>query len=323
MSTFTPTPSIQTPHSSVVVAILLCTYHGEKYLTDQLASIETQDHPDWVVYASDDGSSDRTIEILHDFQSRWPVGRLHIRKGPQQGFCRNFLSLACDPNIEADYYAFCDQDDVWLADKLSSALQAATAALQDSPSEVFLYCGRTQYVNKILEPCGMSPLFVFPPSFRNALVQSIAGGNTMLFNLAAKRLIEKVGSVDVPLHDWWIYQLISGADGLIVYDPTPHLLYRQHEEAQVGGSHSIFSVVKPIMMLLGGRFRNWNTKNTAALESAVSLLSKNNQEILRLFEKIRNASLKDRIRLIEVCGVYRQTYRGTLSLLLATIFKRV
>lgn len=313
---------MQTPQNASV-AILLCTYNGEKFLADQLRSIQEQEHAHWVVYASDDGSSDRTLEILQEFQSRWPAGKLNIRKGPQQGFCHNFLSLACDPHIAADYYAFCDQDDVWLADKLTVALQAANVALQDAPSEVFLYCGRTQYVTKTLEPCGMSPLFVFPPSFRNALVQSIAGGNTMVFNLAAKHLIEKVGPVDVPLHDWWVYQLISGAEGLIVYDPVPHLLYRQHEEAQVGGSYSIFSVVKPVMMLLRGRFRSWNTKNTAALEQAIGSLSKSNQEILRLFEKIRNASLKDRIRLIEVCGVYRQTYRGTMSLLLATIFKRV
>jgi hypothetical protein len=56
-------------------------------------------------------------------------------------------------------------------------------------------------------------LFVFPPSFRNALVQSIAGGNTMVFNVALKRLIENAGPLDVPSHDWWVYILVTGSGG--------------------------------------------------------------------------------------------------------------
>jgi glycosyltransferase involved in cell wall biosynthesis len=96
------------------VAILLATYNGGKYLASQLESLELQVHQNWFVIASDDGSSDNTLKILEEYQDRWPEGKLTIRIGPQQGYCMNFLSMTCDNSISADFYAFCDQDDVWL-----------------------------------------------------------------------------------------------------------------------------------------------------------------------------------------------------------------
>jgi glycosyltransferase involved in cell wall biosynthesis len=311
------------PHYGEIplVAILLCTYNGDRFLAEQLDSLEAQTHQNWVVIASDDGSSDSTLEILKEYQAKWPHGQLRILSGPQKGFCQNFLSLACDPEIKADYYAFCDQDDVWLPEKLSAALK--NIIFNQDAAIPYLYCGRTKYVTEHLKSCGMSPLFVFPPSFRNALVQSIAGGNTMVFNLAAKLLIEKVGVVDVPSHDWWIYQLIAGVEGDVFYDRVPYLLYRQHQFALVGGSNSFPAKMERIWMLLQGRFQDWNTQNIAVLKQVNHLLVKNHQGILKLFESLRCARLKDRIRLMQVCGLYRQTRRGTLSLYLATLIKKI
>jgi glycosyltransferase involved in cell wall biosynthesis len=232
------------------VCILMGTYNGARFLHEQLDSLEAQNHPNWVVVASDDGSKDQTMSILHRYRAKWPQGKLVIKNGPQKGFCHNFLSLACDPEVKADFYAFCDQDDVWLPEKLDVAIN--TISKNQSISTPFLYCGRTTYVTEELDSCGLSPLFVFPPSFRNALVQSIAGGNTMVFNQAAKTLIEKAGIQNVPSHDWWAYQLISGAEGDIYYDPTPHLLYRQHEGALIGGNRSFSAKIERVWMLLQG-----------------------------------------------------------------------
>lgn len=304
-----------------LVAILLCTYNGARFLAEQLDSLTAQTHKNWVVIASDDGSTDQTLEILQQYQSKWPSGKLTIRSGPQKGFCQNFLSLACDPNIRADYYAFCDQDDVWLPEKLKVALENISSNQQVKVP--YLYCGRTKYVNENLKPCGMSPLFVFPPSFRNALVQSIAGGNTMVFNQATKWVLEKVGPVEVPSHDWWIYQVVSGVEGIVFYNPKPYVLYRQHEFALVGGNNSFPAKLERVIMLLQGRFQGWNTQNIIALKQINYLLVKNHQEILRLFEILRGAHIKDRFRLMEVCGLYRQTRRGTFSLFLAALIKKI
>lgn len=303
------------------MAILLCTYNGAIFLAKQLESLEAQTYPNWVIIVSDDGSNDATMEILRQYQAKWPAGKLIIRSGPQNGFCKNFLSLACDTAIKANYYAFCDQDDVWLPPKLESALRNIIA--NQSADVPYLYCGRTKYVNENLKPCGMSPLFVFPPSFRNALVQSIAGGNTMVFNHAAKKLAQKVGIVDVPSHDWWLYQLITGVGGDVFYDRLPYILYRQHEFALVGGNNSFQAKMVRVRMLLQGRFQKWNTQNIAVLRRVNHLLTKNNQDILRAYEILRGARLKDRFRLIGVCGLYRQTVAGTFSLLIAALIKKI
>lgn len=304
-----------------LVAILLCTYNGARFLAEQLDSLESQTHQNWVVIASDDGSSDSTLEILRQYKAKWPSGKLTIRNGPQKGFCQNFLSLACDPEIKADYYAFCDQDDVWLPVKLEVAL--ANIVANQSVDVPYLYCGRTIYVTKKLKPYGMSPLFVFPPSFRNALVQSIAGGNTMVFNLGAKKLIEKVGMVDVPSHDWWVYQLISGGSGDIFYDTRPWIFYRQHEHSLIGESQSYSAKLLRTILLFRDRFQHWIGKNVCALNEASNFLTSSNKEILRMFVLLRSACLKDRIRLLGVCGLYRQTRRDTLFLFLVVLIKKI
>ena len=175
------------------VAILLGTYNGERFLEAQLDSLEAQSVTNWTLYVSDDGSTDATLDIIHRYQSKWGTDKIQYRLGPQKGFAQNFLSLACDTSIKADYYAFCDQDDVWLPEKLSIALEHI--ACESSTGQLYAYGGRTTYTDENLKSIGLSPLFVFPRTFRNALIQSIAGGNTMAFNQATKTLLEKVDLV--------------------------------------------------------------------------------------------------------------------------------
>ena len=222
-----------------LVAILLSTYQGERFSATQLESIEAQIHENWFVVASDDGSSDQTLEILQQYQAIWLVGKLAIRSGPLQGFCQNFLSLACDPNILAHFYAFCYQDDLWLPTKLAVALKNITE--NQEANEPYAYCGRTTYVDEKLRKVGSSPLFSFPRTFSNALIQSIAGGNTMVFDPKTKEYLEKAGPVNHPSHDWWVYQLVTGVGGVVFYDPDAQVLYRQHKEALVGGNNLLLA----------------------------------------------------------------------------------
>lgn len=305
----------------VSVGILLCTYNGARFLAAQLDSIEFQSHRNWFVVASDDGSTDQTLEILHNYQAKWPSGKLVIRSGPRNGFCQNFLSLTCDPQIRADCYAFCDQDDVWLPTKLTRAIENIYNNQEDGVP--YLYCGRTTYVDEKLKKVGCSPLFTFPRTFRNALIQSIAGGNTMVFNQKTKEFLEKAGPVNHPSHDWWLYQLVTGVGGMVFYDPEPQVLYRQHKAALVGGNSSLLAKVERISMVFKGQFRQWSDMNIAALTSILRLLNHGSKETLNLFQAMRNARLKDRMRLMEVAGLYRQTWRGTISLLIAALMKKI
>ncbi|MBT3504613.1 MAG: glycosyltransferase family 2 protein [Piscirickettsiaceae bacterium] len=304
-----------------MICILMSTYNGEKFLTEQLQSIEDQTHKNWRLVISDDGSSDNTLAIAKQFQQKWGNDRLEIRQGPQQGFCQNFLSMACDSDIRADLYAFSDQDDIWMADKLARAVAYFKASNESQLPRA--YGSRTQIVDEALSPLGFSPEFTMPSSFRNALVQSIAGGNTQVFNQATKQLFEQAGRQKVVSHDWWLYQIVKGAGGIFYYDPSPSLLYRQHSNAIVGANSSFRSKIKRIFYVFNGRFKNWNDINYAALCNIRHLLTKDSQDILDIFGTFRNAHLKDRVRLLEVCGLYRQTWQGTFSLWLATIIHKI
>lgn len=316
--------SVLAPGLSPLVAILMGSMNGARFLPEQLDSLAAQTHQNWVLIASDDGSTDDTLRILMAYQAKWPAGKLTIKEGPKRGFCANFQSMACDPSIKADYYAFCDQDDVWLPNKLEVAVaNIAAHQVHKDMTLPYLYCGRTSYVSEKLELIGISPLFVFPAKFRNSLVQSIAGGNTMVFNQETKSALEKVGMVDVPSHDWWLYLLVSGIGGEVYYDKVPQILYRQHDGSIVGENRSFSSRCFRAYTLLRGRFHDWNTKNIEALCVINGMLTDDNQEILRLFKLLRGAKLIDRFRLIEVCGLYRQTWRGTMTLYLAALLKKI
>jgi glycosyltransferase involved in cell wall biosynthesis len=165
---------------------------GAEFLLEQLDSIVAQSLTDWTIWASpDDSEDDTTWNVLKQYQKRIGCAKLHLQKGPQKGFVANFLSLVCQSNIESDYFAYCDQDDIWEVDKLDRATQW----LAEIPENVLaLYCSRTQLVDEQNNEIGVSPLFSTPPSFANALVQNIGGGNTMVFHRAARLLLMQAGA---------------------------------------------------------------------------------------------------------------------------------
>lgn len=303
------------------IAILLGSYNGGLYLTEQLESIANQTYQNWRLIVSDDGSVDNTVDLIQAFTAQYGADKVRLRQGLRQGFSRNFLQMACDPGIRADYYAFCDQDDVWMPHKLQVAVDyLASLPNQDVPH---VYCGRTAYVRDDLKPYAFSPLFVFPRTFRNALIQSIAGGNTMVFNQAAKDLLEQVGTVASPSHDWWLYQLVTGAGGDVYYDPEPTILYRQHAQALVGGNTSILAKIERLGMVYRGQFKRWSDQNIECLRIAEPYLTQDAREVLELFARMRQAGFKDRLRMFNVCGLYRQTWQGTWSLMLAALCQKI
>lgn len=303
------------------VAILLCSYQGQKYLAEQLDSFEAQGHSNWSVWASDDGSEDETHNILLAFQLKWPVGRMTIHSGPEEGFVANFLSLTCHASICADYYAYSDQDDVWEADKLSRAVQWLQTVPEHVPA---LYCGRTRLVDAYNQDIGISPLFIKPPSFANALIQNIGGGNTMVFNKAARELLCEAGeAIDVVTHDWWAYMLVTGCGGQVFYDPKPTLRYRQHDGNLVGQNNTWPARFKRIGMLWQGRFKRWNDANIAALQAMQHRLTPANQQLLNQFANARELHVFKRLWQLERTGIYRQTLLGNLGLVAAAVFGKL
>lgn len=303
------------------IAILLCTMQGATYLPEQIDSIIGQDHKSWSIWASDDGSSDGTLSVLDDYREKLGHEKVSIKSGPSKGFVANFLSLTCLEDIKADYYAYSDQDDIWEANKLSRALEH----LQNTPKDVpALYCSRTRYVDETNNEIGLSRIYKRQPDFANALVQSIGGGNTMVFNDAARQLLHAAGRhVDVISHDWWVYMVVSGCGGKVIFDPAASVRYRQHDDNLVGGNTSVIAGFERMKMVAGGRLKSWNDANLAALLSIRSLLTQENQNLFDEFTQSRSKGLYSRLRGVVRSGVYRQTFFGNLGLIVASIFKKL
>jgi glycosyltransferase involved in cell wall biosynthesis len=302
------------------VAILLCTYQGQSFIDEQLESIQKQTHNNWHIWASDDFSKDLTNEKINDFRKN-NINKISIIKGPNSGFCSNFLSLSINYNIKADYFAFSDQDDFWKPEKLERAVQFLKSIPHSTPA---LYCSRTEIVDQKLNHIGFSPLFKKPPNFKNALIQNVGGGNTMVFNEAARSLLIKAGaSVQVVSHDWWTYQLVSGAGGVVFYDEYPSLLYRQHENNLVGMNCTWAARFKRIKLLWEGRFREWNNINIQELKKLGDVLTPENKRTIELFEQARSMPLMPRLLALKASGIFRQTLLGNLGLIAAAVFGKI
>lgn len=303
------------------VAILMCTYNGARYLREQLNSFSEQTCTRWTVFVSDDASTDETLNILAEFQQKWGKDRLILFKGPCEGFARNFISLVQKPEINADFFAFSDQDDIWFADKLARSIDCLKHVPKSKPA---LYCSRTRLIDADKKIIGLSPLFSKPPAFKNALVQSLAGANTMLINYSARDLLLKLPEHSSPVsHDWLTYLIVSGCDGEVVYDARPTLDYRQHGGNLIGAKTTNLDKLKRVRGMFSGRFAQWNDRNLDILNKMKSLLSEENQKVLTRFEGGRNEKFFKRLIAFSRTGVYRQTSRENLILLVAILLGRI
>lgn len=304
------------------VAILLATHNGLPFLAGQLESIATQTHVNWRVWASDDGSSDGTVDTLEQYGRMWGGDRLVLLQGPNRGVDENFRALIGHAAIDADVFAYADQDDVWLPDKIERAVRWFAHEPSERPA---LYCARTSLIDRQGRPIGRSPLFARPPSFANALVQNLAGGNTMLFNRAARQLLRDAlpASANVVIYDWWTYLLVTGAGGAVRYDAEPTVLYRQHERNLVGANARVRDRIDGLRRALTGRLRAWNDRHVAALGQVASMLTPDNRVTLTQFAQARQRGIVPRLVGFRRAGIYRQTTRGNVALTVAALLNRV
>ena len=295
--------------------------NGDAFLQAQLDSFKTQTYPNWTLWVSDDGSTDQTHAILAAFKSGLPEGKVNIVTGPKKGFAANFLSLLMQTEQPADFYAFSDQDDLWLPNKLQLAVKWLHTMASDKPA---LYCTRTELIDANGRHLGFSTLWPRPPGFQNALTQNIAGGNTMVFNHTAQQLLAEAGNqFEIIAHDWWTYLVVTACGGEVFFDSTPTLQYRQHANNLIGANHELTAPIRSAQRLMAGRFRQWNSQNISALQRLLSHLPPENKNVLKTFSKAREASFFERLRGVYKSGVYRQTLRGNIGLIVATLFRRI
>ncbi|MCB2092989.1 MAG: glycosyltransferase family 2 protein [Rhodobacteraceae bacterium] len=302
------------------VTILMALFDGERHLRAQLDSYASQTHPAWALMVGDDGSSDAGAAIIRQFADAHRNREIRLIQGPGRGFARNFLGLLQAAGPSVPLVALSDQDDIWLPEKLARGVKALAAVENGIPA---LYCARTHIVAPDLTPITLSRYWARRFSFANALVQNVAAGNTIMLNRAALNIAQAVDPGDIAAHDWWLYQIISGAGGRIIWDDEPVLLYRQHPGNEMGRNDTPRAWVARLRQILSGGFRDWNERNIRALRAAESMLTPANRALLERFAAMRSAGLSGRLAGLFGTGIYRQTTPATVALWLAALFNRL
>jgi glycosyltransferase involved in cell wall biosynthesis len=307
-------PYVRMMQKRPTITIVLCTFNGAAYLNAQLDSLLKQTFTDWRLLVSDDGSTDQTCEMIRKFATQNPDRDIKLIDGPAQGFASNFLSALRHEMCCECMVAFCDQDDVWLPEKL----ERAVSHLQNDIPRA--YGSVVQMVDADLNVLSQTPAPKYPVNFENLLVENCTVGNTVVLNA---RAVDAVRSqpLDIahPFHDWWALLLTAGVGGAIVVDPRPSVLYRQHGKNIIGAATGIARKRRNLMALMGP-YQLRLRKNIDALSQIEHELTSENRAALRLFKQAAASGWKI-IPILKMLrrGIRRQRLVDTLFMCLALL----
>lgn len=258
------------------IAILLATYNGTQRLPRLLDSILKQTNQDWVIYAHDDGSSDGTVELLDQFAADHP-GKLKVlgRDVAHLGAKDNFMWLL--DHVKSDYYMFCDEDDLWLPEKIQCTLDKLQQLEQQNPHKAV--CVHTDLAvcdgdYKETHPSLWKLSKVIPQWQEHPdrlLIANCVTGCTMMFNNQSRVLALPMPDF-VPMHDMWVAYQTMAQGGVLSHVDKQTMLYCQHGDNEVGAVNAGGSYVVSKLMSLK---RVWRA----------------NVEQYRIANKLRNMSV--------------------------------
>ena len=246
------------------VQVLLSSYNGEKYIREQLDSILAQENVAVKLLVRDDGSTDKTVEILKAYEEA--NDNIRVLYVENLGVIHSFFTLIEEAE-EAEFTAFADQDDVWLPEKLFRAV----SALEEQKSELpLVYCSAKQLVDEQLNPLSQALHYNnVRPDFGNALVENMCTGCTCVINREMLQLLKGRTPDFTVMHDFWIY-LVGSCFGRVLYDQESYILYRQHSGNELGAASNLLENYRR-------RIKNFKKHR--------GQLTRQAGELLRLYEK--------------------------------------
>lgn len=281
--------------------VLMSTYNGEKYIREQLDSLLNQDLKPDKIFIRDDGSTDETVNILEEYASENKI--IEYYYGGNIGPAKSFFDLInkCE---EADYYALCDQDDVWFKDKLSRAISLLE---KEDDSIPLLYCSKYTLTDKDLNPIdsNVSSLYNFS-DFAHSLIYHTAPGCTFVFNNEARKKIVKydLNKNYYLIHDAIIHKVVC-LFGKMILDNESHMYYRQHGDNEIGMNANNFKVfVGRVNRFLHGKIKNYRSKSAQALLNVYG-----------------NECDKDKKELLEIVAYYKSNKEYKHKLMSMDCFK--
>lgn len=234
-----------------MIIILLAAYQGQAYIAEQITSIQAQTYQDWQLIVQDDCSTDDTCAIVAAYAKQDARIKL-IRRDAQSGGAKaNFSSML--RFAQSEYCMFCDQDDIWLPDKIALTLDKMLEmeASQGKETPILVHTDLTVVDRELKLICvsliKMLDLDARRDKFNQLLVQNIVTGCSTMANAALLRLVDEVPDEAI-MHDWW-FALVAAAFGGIGFIEVPTVLYRQHGGNEVGAKNvrSLIYILKRLL----------------------------------------------------------------------------
>lgn len=260
----------------------------------------------------DDGSGDKTTATLDALQLQ---GRLSWYGGRNLKPAKSFMQLLRDSH-EADFYAFADEDDYWQPDKLSTA----TKALEPYGNQPALYFSKTQLTDADLNPIPSPPLHPLL-TFGESLVYEFVPGCTMVFNHRLRDIINLYSPSYIPMHDVWIYSTALAVGARVVFDPVPHILYRQHGDNTIGQGQGEWHEMRRRLARFTSKEHSRYRRACEISNGYLGMIPEDNRSVLSAFVAAK-ASLKARLDLVRdqrfVCGNAKTYKLFRLAVLLNT-----
>lgn len=294
------------------VNILMATYNGEKFLAQQIESIQKQTFKEWNLLIRDDGSSDKTCDIIRNFTAKDSRIRfINENEHHNLGVIKSFFMLV---NYEvADFYFFSDQDDVWLPEKLSVSLEAAKHKASDVPLLVYTDLKVVnQELNILQDSMIRAQSHHANTTLLPELTENTVTGGTMMINHA---LAEKWFTPnDILMHDWFL-ALLAASLGEMIYLDLPTQLYRQHDNNVLGARtmDKRFKILREGPKSIFTRY--WKLIHDSQKQASLivdkygDIMTANDLELIKCFIKIDKQPFMTRLRWLWKYGYSKNQFK--------------
>lgn len=272
------------------VTVLLSTYNGEKYIKELIDSVLNQIGVEVLLQVRDDGSTDSTIQLLESYND----SRIKIIRGNKNlGPAKSFLTLLHDCD-RSEYYAYCDQDDVWYPQKLLTAVNAING--NDEPT---LFISTYDVVDEQL-----NKLYTYDMKFENPLriqdtiLYRAPSACNMVFNDKLRVIIKKKVPDNARMHDFWTLLVAQSNKCKIITKQIPLIKYRQHDNETVGIKPTRWTAFKRLVRsTINGNNERWRQAKEL-YETYYTEMDNTDKEIVERIVNYRN-SLSSRLSLIQ------------------------
>ena len=270
------------------VCVMMSTYNGEKYIKEQIDSLFAQEDIEVHLYIRDDGSTDNTVNEIEKMKIDYP--EIHIEKCENIGYAKSFFSLLCSVPDDYEYYAFSDQDDVWMSNKLIDAVEV----LKEKHTPCLYSCNLELVDEKLNHIEIMDAPTNEDFSKGRYLIDRYSYGCAMVFNSKLRKIaVNNLPSINIS-HDNWL-GILAVFCGEFIFDDKPNIRYRQHRSNVTGGKSGFAYSWKR-------RFKNLGRIKD---ESRCSLANE-------LIERFGDAFDKDTLELLQMVGSYKKGFKNKM-----------